>query len=181
MAAERFMMLGQIRPGGRIEVAECRRETVCAVPKRRATCRPEGILQPLGQGDMAFPTRDDRGMFEAQPRQAEVEQPVRQGLTANRDTKTRQVGKVRNPHPTGLMNLPKDDVLFRTMPGAPRPNAPFQGAADTGPEFRREMQHLFEDRCGTMARRFVGKRDNLCIEDCLKRVGPAPFTRLRLL
>jgi len=175
------MSLGHIRPGGRIEVAECRRKTVCAVPIRRATCRPEGILQPLGQGNMAFPTQGDRGMFEARPRQAEVEQPVRQGLTANRDTKTRQVGKVRKPQPAGLMDLPKDDVPFCTMPSAPRPNAPFQGAADTGPEFGRATQHPFEDRCGTKARRFVGKRDNLCIEDCLKRVGSAPFTRLRFL
>jgi hypothetical protein len=42
-------------------------------------------------------------------------------------------------------------------------------------------QHLFEDRCGTKVRRFLEKRDNLCLEDCLKRVRPAPFTRLRFL
>lgn len=67
------------------------------------------------------------------------------------------------------------------MPGTPGPDPAFQRAPDTGREVRVATQHLLEDRHRTKPRCFLEKRHNLGVENRLKRVGPAPFPRLRLL
>ena len=58
--------------GFAVEVAECRRQTVTPMIKRRAAHGPQGILKPFGQRDKALAAENDVGMFEAGPDKPEV-------------------------------------------------------------------------------------------------------------
>ena len=82
----------QIDLGISFKVAEGGRQAVAAVAGRRATSGPQGILEPFRQGDEAFATEDDMGVFEARPDQPEVIEQMVERLSCDRHAEARHVG-----------------------------------------------------------------------------------------
>ena len=56
---------------------------------RRPAERPQGILQPFGQGDEALAAEHDMGVLEAGIGQPEVIEPMIERLAGDRDTQAR--------------------------------------------------------------------------------------------
>jgi hypothetical protein len=77
------------------EVTECGREAVAAVFEGCTAQRPERVLQALGQGDEALAPDHDLGMAPAAERQAEVVEPMREGLAGDGHAERGGVGEVR--------------------------------------------------------------------------------------
>ncbi len=55
------------------------------------------------------------GTLEARVGEPEVIEPVIKPLADDGDAEIGHVGKIRQPHPTGLMDLAEDHFLFRAM------------------------------------------------------------------
>ena len=81
--------------------------------------RPQRVLEPLGERDIALTAEDNVGMFEARTGKPEVVEPVIEQRAGDGDAKVGHVGEVRQPHPAGFMNLAEDDLLFRAIKCAP--------------------------------------------------------------
>ena len=95
VGTQRVIAVGQVLRRVTAEVAERRREAVAAVLARRPAERPEGVLQTLGQGDVALATQHHMGVLEARVGQPKVIEPVIEGLAGHRDGKVSHVGEVR--------------------------------------------------------------------------------------
>src|SRR5436190_17762029 len=72
MKAQRVIAPGQIFARIAIQIAERGRQAVAAMLQRRATERPKRVLQPFGQGNIAFATQDHMGMLETRVSETEV-------------------------------------------------------------------------------------------------------------
>jgi hypothetical protein len=77
-----------------VQVAERGREAVAAMLERRATQRPQRILQSFGQRDIAFAAEDHVGMLEARVGKPEVIEPVIEPNPGDRDAQVGHVGEV---------------------------------------------------------------------------------------
>ena len=131
MGAKLIVSAGEIDLGIGVEVAECRRQAVAAMIKRRTAHGPQGILKPFGQRDEAFPAENDMGMFEARPDEPEVIEQVIKRLASDRHAKTASVGEIRKAQPAWLVRLAEDDLLRFAIDSTPRPDASFKRTADT--------------------------------------------------
>jgi len=110
------------------------------------------------------------GVLEATEGEPEMVQPVRQRRARHRDAGGGHVGEVRQTHPAGLMDLPKDDLLVCAMQRPPGTDAPLQGAARTGGQVRMAAPHLVEDRYRSQPRRRRQHRHDLDIEELGERI-----------
>ena len=72
MGAKILVPPGQIVPRVAVEIAERGRQAVGPMLPRCPTERPQGILQPVGQGDEALATEHDGGVFKPAIGQPEV-------------------------------------------------------------------------------------------------------------
>lgn len=180
MGAKLIVSVGEIDLGIGVEVAECRRQAIAAMIKRRTAHRPQGILKPFGQRDKAFPAENDMGMFEARPDKPEVIEQVIKRLAGDRHTKTAGVGKIRQAQPAWLVRLAEDDLLRFTMDRTPRPDASLTRTADAFREFWMSAQHLVVDGDSTDAGCGLQQRDDLSLEYRLQGIRAAASTR-RLL
>src|SRR3954469_12885535 len=131
---ERLIEPGQVLPGLAVEIAEGRREAVAAVLLRHAAERPERVLQPLGERDIALPAQHHMGMLEARVGQPEVVEPVIESLAGDADSELTHVGEVRKPQPPGLVPRAKNTPLLGAVQASPAAAPPLQGAADPGAE-----------------------------------------------
>ena len=165
MGAQRLVAPGQVLAGFAIEIAEGGREAVAAVLARRAAEGPQGVLQPLGEGDIALAAEHDMGMLEARIGEPEVIEPVIEGLAGDGDGQIGHVGEVGQAHPAGLVHLPEDDLLLGAMERPPGSDAPLQGAADAGAELGMAADDLLEDGDGPQARGGFEQRDDLAVPD----------------
>jgi len=85
MGAERLVAAGLVLGGVAAEVAEGGGEAVGAVLPGRATERPEGILQPLGEGGEALAAEHHADVLPAGEGEAEVVEPVLERLAGDAD------------------------------------------------------------------------------------------------
>ncbi len=67
---------GQILTRGMIQIAERGRQAVAAMLAWRTPDRPQRVLQPFGESDIALAAQDDMGVLEAGVDQAEVIEPM---------------------------------------------------------------------------------------------------------
>ena len=176
MAAQVLIAAGQVLGGIPVQVAESRRQAVAAMIRRRPAERPESVLQSFGQGDEALAAQDDMGMLPAGISQAEVEEAVIERLSGNGHSGIGHVGEVRQAHPAGLMLLPEDDVLVRTVDGPPGPDPALQRPADLLTQVRVPPAHLGEH--GNRAQTWSGfeHRHHLAVPDPGQRIRTAPAT-----
>jgi hypothetical protein len=116
--------------------------------------RPQGILQPFGQGDEALATEHDMGVLKPAIGQPEVVEAMIERRSGNADTQLTHVGEVGKAGLAGFVGLAEDDLLLLAMNGPPGADPALQGAADSSPDFRVATQHLLEDR----DRPHVGRR-----------------------
>ncbi len=119
MGAQRVIAPGQVLARILVQVAERGREAVAAMLERRAAERPQRVLQPFGQRHIAFAAEDHMGMLEARVDQPEVVEPVIEPFAGDGDAEVGHVGKIRQPHPAGLMDLAEDHLLVRAMQRSP--------------------------------------------------------------
>ena len=148
---------------------------------RSAAERPEGVLQPLGEGDIALAAEHDMGMLEAGIGEPEVIEPVVERLAGDGDGKIAHVGEVGQAHAPGLVDLAEDDLLLGTVQGAPGSDPALEGAADAGAELGMAADDLLEEGDGPQARGGLEQRDDLAVPDTRERIGaPAPAADLLL-
>ena len=119
MGAQLLVALCEIGLRVGVEIAECGRQTVAAVAVRSTAKRPERILQPLGQGNEAFPAENDVTMLEVGPYQPKVIEDMVEGLAGNRHAETAQIGEVGQAEPAGFMRLAEDHFLLFAVNGPP--------------------------------------------------------------
>lgn len=91
MDAQSVVAPRQIGPYISVEIAERRRQPVVAMLGWTAAQSPQGILQPLGQRDVAFAAQDHMRLLEARPNEPEVHR-FRDGVPLRR--------RSHGPHPT---------------------------------------------------------------------------------
>ena len=180
MGAQRIVAPGQVLAGVAIQIAEGGREAVAAMLTRGAAERPEGVLQALGQGDIALAAEHDMGMLEAGIGEPEVIEPMIERLAGDGDGEFGHVGEVGQAHAPGLVHLAEDDLLLGTMQGAPGSDPALEGAADAGAEFGMAADDLLEESDGPQARGGLEERDDLAVPDSSRadrdagaRVGPS--------
>ena len=102
-----------------VAVAEAGAEAVGAVLRRHPAAEGQGVLQRLTERHKALAAVDHRHMAPARERQAEVEQPVLQHLTTDRDRRTleqREIGEAQHP---GTVLLQEHHLLARTVQRPP--------------------------------------------------------------
>ena len=177
MGAQRLVALGEVGLRRRVEVAEGRRQAVGAVLVRRSAEQPQGVLQPLGQGDEALAAEDHVRVLEAGIGEAEVVEPVIERDAGDRDAEIGHVGEVGQPGAAGLVRLAEDDVLLLAVHGAPGADPALQGAADAGAEIGMATDDLLEDRDRAQAGRGHEHRHDLGLEHRGERVGPPAAAR----
>ena len=141
--------------------------------ERRAAQRPQGVLQPLGQGHEAFAAQDDVGVLEARVGQAEVVQAVLERDARDSDAEIRHVGEVGQPGAARLVGLAEDDVLLGPVHGAPGADAALQGPADTVPEFGVSLADLREHGDRAQAGRGLQHGHHLGLEHVGERIPGA--------
>ena len=142
---------------------------------RRATQRPQRVLQAFRQSHEALAAQHDMGMLEARERQAEVVEPMIERGAGDRDAEIARVGEVGEAHPAGRMFLAEDHLTFGAMERAPPPDAPLQRAPQALGEIRVAATDLFEHRDRTQRRRRDEHRHDLLVPDAGQRIGaPAP-------
>ena len=107
---------GQIVLGILAEIAESGRQAVAAMFQRRATERPEGVLQPFGEGHIAFAAQDDVGMLEAGIGQAEVVETVVERRAGDGDGEIAHLGEVGQTHTPRFVDLAKDPRFRKATP-----------------------------------------------------------------
>ena len=181
MGAQRVIAPGQVLARIRVEVAERRRQAVAAVLARRAAERPQRVLQPLGQGHVAFAAEDDVRMLEARIDQPEMIEPMIEPFTGDGDAEVGHVGKIRQPHPAGFMDLAEDHLLVGTVQSAPGTDAPLQGTPDARGQSGVATLHLFEDGNRPQLRGGLQHRYDLGVEEIGQRVRAAAATDLRIV
>ena len=106
---------GQVLTGVAIQIAEGSGEAVAAMLTWSTTERPESVLQPLGERDIALAAEHHVGMLEAGIGEPEVIEPVIERLTGDGDGKIGHVGEVGQAHASGLVHLAEDDLLLGAM------------------------------------------------------------------
>src|SRR6201995_6106865 len=75
--------------------------------------------------------------------QTEGTEPVIERDTGEADAVIAHHGKIGKPHPARRVLLPEDDVLLGPVQRPPGPDAPLQGAADTGADLGMAAPDLF--------------------------------------
>ncbi len=132
MRAQRLVACGQV--GGRValEVAERRREAVAAMLGGRSAERPEGVLQPDSDGDVALAAEHDMSVLPAGEGQAEVVEPVREPRAADADAQPARVSEVGQALASRWMLLAEDHFALGAMQRLPEPDAALQRAAGVG-------------------------------------------------
>ncbi len=181
VGAQRVVVRGQVVARALLEVTERRRQAVAAVLAWGAAQGPQGVLQPLGQRDVALATQDDVRMFEARAGEAEVVQPMIQTGRRHRDAQAVHLGEVGQAHATRLVHLAEDDVTIFAMDGAPTADAPFNGAANAGRQLRMAPHQLLEHRHWPHARCRLQQRHHFGVEDLGQRIRPASLAWRLLL
>ena len=111
MSAKLVVSVCKIDLGIGVKVAECSRQAVASMIKRRAADRPKGILEPFSQSDKAFSAENDVGMFEAGPGKPKVIKQMIKRFAGDRYTKAAGVGKIRKAQPARLVRLAEDYLL----------------------------------------------------------------------
>ena len=163
-----------------VQVAERRGQAVAAVLARRATERPQGVLQALGERHVALPAQDDVGVFEPRAHQPEVVQAVLEHDACHRDAQVAHLREVGQSHAAGFVRLPENHLSVLPVQRAPGPDAALERAANARGELRVTAPQLVEYRHRPNAGRGLQQRDDLGVEDVGERVGSAPLAR-RLL
>ena len=181
MRAERIVAPRQVLRRRLAEVAEGRREAVAAMLQRSAAERPEGILQALGERNVALAAQHDMGMLEARIGQPEMVEPVIQRLAGNGDGQVAHVGEVRQPEPAGLVRLAEDHLLLGPMQRPPGADPPLQRPPGPGAEFGMPPAHLLEEGDRPQPGRGPQQRHDLAVPDSRQRVWSAPLPRRRPL
>ena len=166
---------GQIVLGILAEIAESGRQAVAAMFQRRATERPEGVLQPFGEGHIAFAAQDDVGMLEAGIGQAEVVETVVERRAGDGDGEIAHLGEVGQTHTPRFVDLAKDDLLVRAVDGAPGADPTLQGPAHTRAELGMAPQNLLENGDRPQPWRRLEDRHDLTLPDIGERIGAAAF------
>ena len=168
---------GQIVLGILAEIAESGRQAVAAMFQRRATERPEGVLQPFGEGHIAFAAQDDVGMLEAGIGQAEVVETVVERRTGDGDGEIAHLGEVGQTHTPRFVDLAKDDLLVRAWMAAPGADPTLQGPAHTRAELGMAPQNLLENGDRPQPWRRLEDRHDLTLPDIGERIGAAASRR----
>ena len=117
-------------------------------------------------------------MREARAGEPEVVEPVIEPFARDRDAEIRHVGKIRQAHATGLVDLAEHHVLLRAMKRPPAADATLQRSPDTGGQVGMAALHLLEDRDGAQIRRRLQHRHDLAVKEIGKRIRPAALPRL---
>jgi hypothetical protein len=113
---------------------------------RRTSERPQRVLQPLGQRYVALPAEDHVRMLEARAGEAEVIEPMIERDAGDADRQVAHLGKIRQPHPPGLMHLAEDDLALGPMQRAPGPDPSLERPADIGVQSRMPSLQFLKDR-----------------------------------
>ncbi len=177
MSTQCIVAGGQIRARIPIQIVERRRQTVAAMLAWCAAQRPERILQSLGEGHVALAAEDHVGMFETGVHQSEVIEAVIQGLPGHPHPQITHLGKIRQSHLAGLMDLTEHDLLLWAMLSAPGADASFQRTPNTRGQIRMATLQLLEDGDGPQAWSGYEHRNDFRLEDIRERIGPASRAR----
>ena len=180
MPAQRVVAAGQVRPGVGVEVAEGSRQAVAAMLGRRATYRPERVLQPLGERDMAFAAQYHMRVLEARPDEPEMVEPVIEDDAGDGDAELGHVGEVRQRHPPGRVHLTEDHLLLLAVKRSPRADAPLERPPYAGVEVGMASAHLLENRDRAQTGGRFEQRHDLGIENVRERIGSPSPARHRL-
>ena len=117
----------------------------CDVPAARHRA-PEGVLQPFGEGHIAFAAQDDVGMLEAGIGQSGS---GRDGgrATCRRWSTARSPISVKSDRPIrpGSWTWPKDDLLVRAVDGAPGADPTLRVRRTPAPSYGMAPQNLLEN------------------------------------
>ncbi len=170
VGTQRLVAPGEVVLGGGVEVAKSRRQAVGAMLARRPAEQPQGVLQPLGQGDEALAAEDHVRVLEPRVGEAEVVEPVVEPDADDRDAEIGHVGEVGQPGAPGFMRLAEDDILLFAMKCPPGADPALQGAADAGAEIGMAPDDLLEDRDRAQAGRGLEHRHDLGLEHRSERV-----------
>jgi len=173
MGTKILVPVRQIIPRVPIEIAEGGRQTVGPMLPRRADERPQGILQPFGQGDEALATQHDMGVLKPGIGQPEVVEAVIERRSGDADAQLAHVGEVGEADLAGLVGLAEDHFLLLAVDRPPGPDPALQRAANAGPEFRVPSQDLFEDRNRPHAGRGLQHRHDLGLKYAGQGIRPA--------
>lgn len=149
----------------------------CGAPPSRPQC----VLQPLGERDVALAAEDDVRVLEARAGQAEVVQPVVQSDTGHRDAQAAHRGEVRQPQAARLVHLAEHDVAVLAVDGAPRADASLQGAPHAACQAGMPSQHLLQHGHRSNRWRGLQKWNDLGIGDLGQGVRAPPLARRLLL
>ena len=174
MGAERLVAAGLVLGGVAAEVAEGGGEAVGAVLPGRATERPEGILQPLGEGGEALAAEHHADVLPAGEGEAEVVEPVLERLAGDADAERGGLGEVGQPLPPRRMVLAEDDLACRAGHRLPVAEPALQRAADADGEVGMAAAQFLEQRHRPQTRGGLQHRHDLAVPDRGKRVWPAP-------
>jgi hypothetical protein len=174
VGAERLVAACLILGGVAAEVAEGGGEAVGPVLQRRAAERPEGILQPLGEGGEALAAEHHAGVLPAGEGEAEMVEPVFEQLAGDADAERGGLGEVGQPLPPRRMVLAEDHLARRAGDRLPVADPPLQRAADADGEIGMAAVEFLEQRDRPQARGGLQHRHDLAVPDRGKQVGPAP-------
>ncbi len=175
VGAQRVVAPGQVLGRVAVEIAEGGREAVAAVLARRPAERPQGVLQPAGQRDVAFAPEHDVGVLEARVGQPEMVQPVVERLAGDGDGELAHVGEVRQAEPPRHMGLREHHLPLRPVHGPPVAHPALEGAADPLAEGAGEGAIEFvQHRDRLEARRRLQQRHDEAVPNQCQRVLPRP-------
>jgi len=180
MSAQRIISRGQISAGIGIKITERSREAVRPVTPRSTACGPQGVLQPLSQGNKALAAQDHMAVLEPAIGQPEVIEHMLQRHACDRDIEIAHMGEVRQAKPARLMQLPEDDLALGPMQRTPAPDPPLQRPARKR-QIAVPTAQLLKDRNRTQPGRCFQQRHNLLVEEPGKRIGTPPPTGRLLL
>ena len=140
--------------------------------QRRATERPQRVLQPFGQRHEALAAEHDMGVFPARESQPEVIEPVIERRAGDADAVTAHVGKIGQAKPTRRVLLPEDDILLGAVQRPPGADAPLQGAPDAGADLGMAPPDLVENGDRPQARGALQQRHHIAVPNSGKRISP---------
>ena len=136
---------------------------------------PKGILQTTGQCGKTLAAFDNLGMLEAAIGQPEVIEQILEGHAGDRDLEARCVGKIRQSHASGLMNLPEHHLLIFAMARAPCADPALKCPANTRPEFGVTLAQLPKNGDRPQAGSALQHGNHFFGEDPLQWIRPTPF------
>ena len=176
MAAKCLIAAGLVL--GRVagEVAEGGGKAVGAVLLRRAAERPEGILQPLGEGGEALAAEHHADMLPAGEGEAEMVEPMLERLAGYADTERGGLGEIGQSLPPRRMVLAEDHLAGWAGDRLPVSDPALQRATDADGKVGMAAAEFIEERDRPQARGGLQQWYDLAVPDRGQWIGPAPAT-----